>query len=65
MQKDILGDKNLVSTINGIYNAIQIAAMFFYCRTCKEIRKRNVFSLGLILSAVGMLVLNLAEAPCR
>lgn len=44
--KDILGDKNLVSTINGIYNAIQIAAMFFYCRTCKEIRKKKCILSG-------------------
>ena len=55
--KDILGDKNMVSTINGIYNAIQIAAMFFIAGLVKKFGKRNVFSLGLILSAVGMLVL--------
>lgn len=51
------GGKNLVSTINGIYNAIQIAAMFFIAGLVKKFGKRNVFSLGLILSAVGMLVL--------
>lgn len=27
--KDILGDRNLVSTINGIFNIVQIAGMFF------------------------------------
>ena len=27
--KDILGDKNLVGTINGIFNIVQICGMFF------------------------------------
>lgn len=55
--KDILEDKNLVSTINGIYNAIQIVAMFFIAGLVKKYGKRNVFSLGLILAAIGMLIL--------
>lgn len=55
--KDILGDKDLVGTINGIYNAIQIAAMFFIAKLVKKYGKRNVFSLGLILAAAGMLIL--------
>lgn len=55
--KDILGDRNLVSTINGIYNAVQILAMFFIAKLVKRYGKRNVFSLGLILAAVGMLIL--------
>ena len=55
--KDILGDKNLVSTINGIYNAIQIAAMFFIAGLVKKFGKRNVFSLGLVLAGIGMLIL--------
>ena len=55
--KDILKDKNLVSTINGIYNAIQIVAMFFIAGLVKKYGKRNVFSLGLILAAIGMLIL--------
>lgn len=55
--KDILGDKNLVSTINGIYNAIQIAAMFFIAKLVKRYGKRNIFSLGLVLTTIGMLVL--------
>ena len=55
--KDILGDKNLVSTSNGIYNAVQIAAMFFIEGMVKKYGKRNVFSCGLILTMIGMLVL--------
>ena len=55
--KDILGDKNLVSTINGTYNAVQIAAMFFIAGMVKKYGKRNVFSCGLILTTIGMLVL--------
>ncbi len=55
--KDILGDKSLVSTINGIYNAIQIVAMFFIAKLVKKYGKRNVFSLGLILTTIGMLIL--------
>lgn len=55
--KDILGDKNLVGTINGIFNAIQIAIMFFIAGLVKKVGKRNVFSLGLILLGAGTLVL--------
>lgn len=55
--KDILGDKDLVSTINGIYNAVQIVAMFFVAGLVKKWGKRNVFSIGLILAAIGMLIL--------
>ena len=56
--KDILGDKNLVSTINGIFNIVQILAMFFIAMLVKKYGKRNVFSIGLILDIMGMLVLN-------
>ena len=56
--KDILGDKNLVSTINGIFNIVQILAMFFIAMMVKKYGKRNVFSIGLILDIMGMLVLN-------
>ena len=52
--KDILGDKNLVSTINGIFNVVQILAMFFIAMLVKK----YVFSIGLILDIIGMLVLN-------
>ncbi len=55
--KDILGDRELVSTINGIYNAIQILSMFFIAKLVKKYGKRNVFSLGLILSGAGMIIL--------
>lgn len=55
--KEILGDRNLVSTINGIYNAVQIISLFFIAKLVKKYGKRNVFSLGLILSTVGMLIL--------
>lgn len=57
--KDILGDKNLVSTINGIYNAIQIVAMFFIAKLVKRYGKRNVFSIGLVLALIGMLILEI------
>lgn len=55
--KDILGDRDLVGTINGIFNAIQIAAMFFIAGLVKKFGKRNIFSLGLIFSAAGMMIL--------
>lgn len=55
--QNVLGDKNLVSTINGIYNAVQVLAMFFIAMLVKKFGKRNVFSLGLILAAVGLLIL--------
>ena len=47
----------LYYAINGIYNAIQIVAMFFIAGLVKKYGKRNVFSLGLILAAIGMLIL--------
>ena len=60
MDKDILGDKNLVSTINGIFNIVQILGMFFIAMLVKRLGKRNVFSIGLVLDIVGMLLLNFA-----
>lgn len=59
--KDILGDKSLVGTINGIFNAVQIVAMFFIAMLVKKFGKRNVFSLGLVLDIIGMLMLNFSE----
>lgn len=56
--KDILGDPNLVATINGIFNVVQIVSMFFIAMLVKRFGKRNVFALGLVFDIVGMLVLN-------
>lgn len=56
--KDILGDKNLVATINGIFNLVQIIGMFFIAMLVKKYGKRNVFALGLIFDIIGMLILN-------
>lgn len=56
--KDILGDKDLVGTINGIFNIVQICGMFFIAMLVKRFGKRNVFALGLVFDIVGMLVLN-------
>ena len=56
--KDILGDRDLVSTINGIFNIVQIAGMFFIAMLVKKYGKRNVFAIGLVLDMVGMMVLN-------
>lgn len=56
--KDILGSKDLVALINGIFNVVQIAGMFFIAMLVKRLGKRNVFSLGLVLDIIGMLVLN-------
>ncbi len=56
--KDILGDRNLVGTINGIFNVVQIAGMFFIAMLVKKYGKRNVFAIGLILNTIGMLILN-------
>lgn len=55
--KTILGDADLVSTINGIYNAIQIISMFFIAKLVKNYGKRNVFCIGLVLATVGMMIL--------
>lgn len=59
--KDILGDRNLVGTINGIFNIVQIAGMFFIAMLVKKYGKRNVFSIGLILDIIGMLILNFSN----
>lgn len=56
--KDILGDRNLVGTINGIFNIVQIVGMFFIAMLVKRYGKRNVFVLGLILDIIGMMILN-------
>lgn len=56
--KDILGNKDLVATINGIFNVVQILGMFFIAMLVKRLGKRNVFSIGLVLDLVGMLMLN-------
>lgn len=56
--KDILHDKDLVGTINGIFNIVQICGMFFIAMLVKRFGKRNVFALGLVLDIIGMLVLN-------
>lgn len=59
--KDILGDRNLVGTINGIFNIVQIASMFFIAMLVKKYGKRNVFALGLVLDIIGMLLLNFSN----
>lgn len=56
--KDVLGNKDLVGTINGIFNVVQILGMFFIAMLVKRFGKRNVFSIGLILDIIGMLMLN-------
>lgn len=56
--KDILGDRNLVGTINGIFNVVQILGMFFIAMLVKKYGKRYVFAFGLVLDIIGMLVLN-------
>lgn len=56
--KDILGDRNLVGTINGIFNVVQILGMYFIAMLVKKYGKRYVFAFGLVLDIIGMLVLN-------
>lgn len=56
--KDILGDRDMVGTINGIFNIVQIAGMFFIAMLVKRFGKRNVFALGLVLDMAGMMVLH-------
>lgn len=56
--KDVLGDANLVGTINGIFNVVQICGMFFIAMLVKKLGKRNVFAIGLVLDIIGMLILN-------
>ena len=50
--KDILHDKDLVGTINGIFNVVQICGMFFIAMLVKHFGKRNVFALGLVLDII-------------
>lgn len=59
--KDILHNKDLVGTINGIFNIVQICGMFFIALLVKKFGKRNVFSLGLVLDIIGMLILNFSN----
>lgn len=59
--KDILGNRDLVATINGIFNIVQIVGMFFIAMLVKKLGKRNVFAIGLVLDIVGMLVLNFSN----
>ena len=59
--KDILGNRNLVGTINGIFNIVQIIGMFFIAMLVKKYGKRNVFALGLVLDIIGMLLLNFSN----
>lgn len=56
--KGILGDRNLVGTINGVFNVVQIVSMFFIAMLVKKYGKRNVFAIGLILDIIGMLLLH-------
>lgn len=56
--KDVLGNRDLVATINGIFNIVQILGMFFIAMMVKRLGKRNVFSIGLVLDIIGMLILN-------
>ena len=59
--KDILGDRNLVGTINGIFNIVQITGMFFIAMLVKKYGKRNVFAFGLVLDIIGMMILNFSN----
>lgn len=59
--KDILGDRDLVGIINGIFNIVQIAGMFFIAMLVKKYGKRNVFVIGLVLDIIGMLLLNFSN----
>lgn len=56
--KDVLGDRDLVGTINGIFNLVQILGMFFIAMLVKKYGKRNVFAIGLVFDIAGMLILN-------
>ena len=49
LRKIFWEDKNLVSTINGIYNAIQIVAMFFIAGLVKNMENVMCFLLALFL----------------
>ncbi|MDD3339195.1 MAG: MFS transporter [Lachnospiraceae bacterium] len=55
--KEILGDSNLVATINSTMNIAQIVCMFLIAAFVKKFGKRNVFAAGLVLNIIGMLVL--------
>lgn len=55
--KEILGDSNLVATINSTMNVSQIVCMFLIAGFVKKFGKRNVFAAGLVLDIIGMLLL--------
>lgn len=59
--KDILGDRNLVGTISGVTNVVQIVAMFFVTILVKKYGKRNVFSLGAVINIASMLIMNFSS----
>ncbi|WP_313260071.1 MFS transporter [Lacrimispora sp.] len=55
--REILGDSNLVATINSTMNVAQIACMFLIANFVKRFGKRDVFVAGLVVNIAGMLVL--------
>ncbi|MGN1339110.1 MAG: MFS transporter [Oscillospiraceae bacterium] len=55
--REILGDANLVAPISSTLNIAQIISMFLIAFFVKKFGKRNVFSAGLILNIIGMLLL--------
>lgn len=55
--KDILGNVNEIASINSIQNIATIVCMFVVAGIVKKWGKRNVFSLGLFIQIVGILML--------
>lgn len=55
--KEVLGDANFVSAISSTMNIAQIVSMFLIAGFVKKLGKRNTFAIGLVLDAVGMLML--------
>ena len=51
--KDILGDKNLVGTINGIFNIVQICGMFFIAMLVNGLEREMYLQSALCLTLSG------------
>lgn len=51
--KNILGNENVVRTMNLVVNLVQIGVMFFTAFIIKKIDKRNILIIGTIIFGIG------------
>lgn len=55
--KEVLGNPNMVAPISSTMNIAQILSMLIIAGFVKKLGKRNVYSIGLVLDIIGMLLL--------